>query len=165
MRSTPFQAFFLFTLLERPIVSYDSGIATATLRVRDGGNPDYTEHLRDAFIALFALYGANSYFDVNVVANVVLQGNTNQRYSVFYGQDYGNRDFSLSDPEVVRNLGDVGNLRTDYTANDFENVFYANFDDTDVTVHSVINLVWVITKYLDNFERDKTVGQRLTRVF
>lgn len=47
--------YFLTLLAERPLVSYNSGMATATLRVREIGNPNYEEHLRDAFVALFEL--------------------------------------------------------------------------------------------------------------
>lgn len=51
--------FFFFSIIitERPLVSYGSGMATATLRVRDEGNPDFQEHLRNAFTTLFELYG------------------------------------------------------------------------------------------------------------
>jgi hypothetical protein len=55
-------------------------VATATLRVRDVGSPDYQEILRNAFLYLFQVYGANSWFDLSVTLNVVLQGNTDKRY-------------------------------------------------------------------------------------
>ena len=149
---------------ERPLVSYESGIATATLRIRDEGNPDYEEHLRQAFISLYDLYGPGL-FDVSVTANAILQGNSNNRYSVWYGQDFGGRNFALAAPEVVRNLGDVANLQTNFTANDFEEIFFGTFENTDVSVHSLVNVVYIITRYLDDYERDQTVGRNLTRLF
>ena len=42
---------------ERPLVNYGSGMATATLRVRDDGTANFEEHLRHAFNTLYALYG------------------------------------------------------------------------------------------------------------
>ena len=73
------------SIAERPLVNLGSGLATATLRVRDQGNPDYQAFLRDAFVELFSLYGPG-YFNVSVTANVILQSNLNHRYSAFFGQ-------------------------------------------------------------------------------
>jgi hypothetical protein len=72
-------------ITERPLVNLGSGLATATLRVRDQGNPDYQAFLQDAFVELFSLYGPG-YFNVSVTGNVILQSNVNQRYSAFFGQ-------------------------------------------------------------------------------
>jgi hypothetical protein len=71
-------------------VNLGSGLATATLRVRDQGNPDYQAFLRDAFVELFSLYGPG-YFNVSVTANVILQSTVNQRYSAFFGQGKSKR--------------------------------------------------------------------------
>ena len=97
--TVPFTA---LVITERPLANYGSGMATATLRVTEEGNPDYAEHLRHCFTALFELYGPGrqfswlvfarncftnlfsiGYFDVNVSANCILQGNSDQRYSVW----------------------------------------------------------------------------------
>jgi hypothetical protein len=70
---------------ERPILNYSSGLATAVLRVREDDNPDHERHLQSAFAILFRLYGPG-YFDVQTTLNVVLVGDVDQRYSLFYGQ-------------------------------------------------------------------------------
>lgn len=132
--------------------------------MRDIGNPDYQEHLRNGFLTLFNLYGPG-YFDVSVTANVVLQSNLDHRFSVFYGQDFSDRSYDFGAPQVVRNLGDVADIPTDFNVDDFEGVFFANFENTEVSVHSIINIVFIITRYLDNFERNKTVGQQLTKLY
>jgi hypothetical protein len=66
---------------------------------------------------------------------------------------------------VVRNLGDVSSIRVNFSANEFEAIFYSNYEDTSVSVHSVVSTVFLITRYLNNFERDKTVGRNLTKLF
>ena len=71
----------------------------------------------------------------------------------------------MAAPEVVRNLGDVAGLQVDYTADDFAEIFFGTFDNTDVSVHSLINVVWIINRYLGDFARDQTVGRNLTRLF
>ena len=42
---------------------------------------------------------------------------------------------------------------------------FFSFENTDVSVHSSISTVFIITKYLDNWDRDKTVGTTLTRIY
>ena len=71
----------------------------------------------------------------------------------------------MAAPEVVRNLGDAAGLRVDYNADDFAEIFFGTFDNTDVSVHSLINVVWIINRYLGDFARDQTVGRNLTRLF
>jgi hypothetical protein len=72
----------------------------------------------------------------------------------------------MSDPEVVRNLGDVANLPTDFTADQFEEIFFANFSETSVSVHSIISVVYVITRFLGHFVRDATdKRQTMVRLF
>lgn len=93
----------------------------------------------------------------------------------------------MAPPEVVRNLGDVSrqadgsdrkstveltpfrslslSLRTDFNVDDFSEIFFATHDNTDVTVVSLVNLVWIANRYLGNYERDQTVGKNLTRLF
>jgi hypothetical protein len=72
----------------------------------------------------------------------------------------------MADPEVVRNLGDVANLPVDFTADQFEEIFFANFDQTSVSVFSMISVVYVITRFLDNFARDSSNRrQTMVRLF
>ena len=133
--------------------------------MRDRGEPDFQEHLRDAFVSLFSLYPEVAYFDLTTTANVVLQSHVNQRYSVFYGQDFADNDFTFGAPETIRNLGDVANINTNFDVSDFETVFFGNFENTEVSVHSIISIVFIITRYMDNFEQDKTVGQQLIKLY
>lgn len=51
----------LLTSPERPLVSYGSGLVTATLRIREGESDQHEEHLRNAFVALYDLYGEVEY--------------------------------------------------------------------------------------------------------
>ena len=88
-----------------------------------------------------------------------------QRFSVFYGQSFSDFEYTLGAPEVIRHLGDVSAIRTDFDIHDFSDVFFANFEHTQVRVVSIINIVFLITRYLQNFERDQTVGQVLTKVY
>ena len=144
---------------DRPIGNFEAGLATCTLRVREGPDQDYTAYLRTAFVTLFQIYG-DGFFDVSVTCNVILQGISNGKFSVFYGQDFGDRQYNIGPPTVVQDLGDVVNVPTDLTVDDFAEVFHAIHDDTDVTVHSIICIVFIMTRFLENFERDKVAGQR-----
>ena len=62
--------------------------------------------------------------------------------------------------QVVRNLGDVGNVRIDYDVTDFERAFFSIFDNTQVIVLGIISIVFIIRRYLESFERDRSTSGR-----
>jgi hypothetical protein len=134
------------------------------LRVREG-DPAILDHLRTTFTSLFDIYGHEYLFDVSITANVVLEGTVIPRFAVFYGQDFtGRRDYTAGPPETVRTLGDVEGLRTDFTVDDFDNVFRAYFTDSDVKVSEIINIIFIIRRYLPDFT-PAAGGQRIIRLF
>jgi hypothetical protein len=147
--------------LERPVGDRAHGLSEATLRI-PVDHENVRGALHRAFSRLFAIYGSHGYFDVTVTANVILQGRSNERFSVFYGQDYSNvsRNLTFGNPMIIRRLGQVGQLPTQFAQQDFENVFFANFEDTDVRVHSVISFVYLIRRYMRNYERMRTTWRR-----
>jgi hypothetical protein len=161
-------ALFCFSFLqERPLAGMSSGVACCTLRVRNVGQPDYRRLLRDCFVYLFSTYPGNrGFFDLSVTCNSVLESSLDGRVSVWFGQTFSDsQDFSMGPAHVIRNLGDVSNVNVNFSTEDFQNVFAANFDETSVFVREVINVVFVITKYLSDYNRMKTVGARLTRIY
>ena len=134
---------------------------SATLRIREG-EPDVAGHLRDGFYRLFEVYGVGAAWDVSVTANVVLRGHLDGRYSVFMGQDFGGRprDYGLAPMQVVSRLSDIRDLRTDFGLDDFAEAFLANHSGSDVSVHSVISVVYLATRVLGNFDADHVIGDR-----
>ena len=134
---------------------------SATLRVREG-EPDVAGHLRDGFYRLFEVYGAGSPWDVSVTANVVLRGQSDGRYSVFMGQDFGSRprDYGLAPMQVVSRLSDIRDLRTDFGLEDFAEAFLANHSGSDVSVHSIISVVYLATRVLGDYAADQVLGNR-----
>ena len=126
------------------------GIAVATLRIREN-DPDIEGHLRRGFLSLFEIYGAGKFY-VTVTANAVLRGHLDGRFSVFMGQDFGNRprDYGMTDVRVVSGLADVTDLQTDFGVEDFAEAFLGNHADTSVSVHSLVSVVYLITRILDN---------------
>jgi hypothetical protein len=153
---------------DRPIYQQAAGLSEATLRIRETES-DYRSHLRRCFLTLFDVHAGTSavIFDVTVTANAVLQGRSNGRYSMFYGQDYGRRgDFTIGGAaREVHSLADVDSLPVDFDISDFEDVFFSNFDNSDVSVHSLVNIVYIVRRYLVNFEADQRVGQRLVKLY
>jgi hypothetical protein len=157
------ESFFLEPVLfiERPVGDRAHGLSEATLRI-PAGHDNFLEPLFRAFTRLFAIYGNRGYFDVSVTANVVLEGRNEDTYSVFYGQDYSNvsREFAFDGPITIRRLAQVGQLPTQFALQDFEHVFFGNFEDTSVTVHSIICYVYLIRRYMSNYEQQRTTGDR-----
>jgi hypothetical protein len=134
----------------------------ATLRL-PAEYPDYREALRTAFSELYEWYGAG-YFDVSVTANVILRGQSERTFSVFYGQDFSTdeieeRDFSMIRSQRIKDMSQAYRLRINYTAADFGGAFFSYFDDSDVSVYGVVNIVYVMKRVLDNFSVQKKLGR------
>lgn len=152
---------------ELPLTGRSDGVSIATLRIREG-DPDARTHLTNAFAELFRVYeGPNVRFSVSVTANAILQAGSASRsrtYSVWYGQHFNrpgdNRNYNFANrtadggPPTVSNLGDVRELSTLFSSNDFQRLFLANHSSSNVTVHSLISIVYLITRDLPNFQRD-----------
>lgn len=116
--------------------------------------------LESAFINLFDIYGSDDFFDVSVTCNVVLQGQDG-RFSIYYGQDFGAKNSTIGNVVSVRSLEDVHKITTDLDLEDFERVFFANHEDTHVRVVSMVNIVYIISRHLDNFDRQRASRGRL----
>ena len=134
----------------------------ATLRLPANLTTEEIEtELESAFINLFDIYGSGGgFFDVSVTSNVVLQG-PDGRFSIYYGQDFGARNTSMAPVTTVYSLEDVQDVPVDLDLAAFEAVFFANHEDTHVRVDSMVNLVYIITRYLSNFDNQRASRGRI----
>ena len=150
------QRYFLFS--EQVILDREKSILQACLRVREN-HPDKKKVLMEAFKKLFKVYPEPSPFYVSVTCNVILASNSgsdsNQTFSVFWGQDFSeSRNFTSPLSFEVRKFQDVGKIKTSFTVQEFEQIFLNNFPDTKTSVHEVISIVYLIRK-LGSFYEDK----------
>lgn len=140
----------------------------ATLRIREGEDEAAVrEHLREALVSLFETFGPGL-FEVTLTANVVLKGNYDgaDSYSIFYGQDYADRDLNAAPKVEVRDLAQAALLPTSFSAAQFDSIFGATFENTTVSVDSVIAQVYIFRRSLDNFERQRfSYGNTLQRLY
>jgi hypothetical protein len=147
-----------FAFTERPFVHRNQGLAECTLRVREDDGR-VRAHLLRTFGQLFGIYGAQSRFEVCYSANAVLRGQLDNKWSLWYGLDYSNPqdpgrasiNFLHADREeqdfvgyhVVNSIGDVENLRVDFDADQFAQLFYENHENSAVMVHSLVSIVFI----------------------
>jgi hypothetical protein len=159
-----------FFPLER-LIDSGQGLAEATLRIR-ASLPNFQTELLKAFGALYEHWGEGR-FDVTYTANVVLQGDQNRRYSLFYGQNFESknsiprnyRSYALGKVAAVVNLADVANLRTAFDIGDFEDVIKMQFPNSAVSVHSLVNIVYIIRRVMRDYHAEKTVGSHYTTLY
>jgi hypothetical protein len=144
------------------------GLSETTVRV-PLGHENIPGILWRAFTKLFKKYGAHGKgFDVVVTANAVLHGNEEGgRYRMFFGQDYGEvRELTFAAPMTVRHMSQVTGLRTDYDQEDFERVFFRNFEDSDVTVEEGVSVVYIICRLMRDYMAERTTLQpQFNRLF
>jgi hypothetical protein len=144
------------------VLSRQSGLVVATLRIREG-EPDFYGHLRAGFVRLWDLYGPG-HWDVTVTANVILRSTVDGRFSVFMGQSFGEtRDYNMTLVQVVSRLEDVQDLRVDFGVEDFAEAFFGNHHNTSVAVHSVLSIVYLISQVLEDYEEDRVIFGRGAR--
>lgn len=120
-----------------------------------------------AFSRLYELYGDGP-FSVVTTCNVVLRGNSSDTFSVYYGQAYGDlahRQHRARRVKTVKHLGDVGSIEVAHSLEDFGEVFLSTHSDSNVTVDSIINVVFLITRPLQNFNADAISNRQHRRVY
>ena len=104
-----------------------------------------------AFDKLFRLYPEENFsFYVSITCNVVLKGGPPDAptFSIFWGQDHHKEDknrFDLDNFKVSK-LQDVSKIRTQFVPSEFESVFYNALPNSQVTVHEIVSLVYIIRK-------------------
>lgn len=94
---------------------------------------------------------------MTLTANAVLKGKEDS-FSVFHGSDYtaeGRKSATMSDIHYVWSMSDVGDIPVRLDRDDFENIFNRIFSTSDVSVHSLASLVYIIRKPLENYQADK----------
>lgn len=126
-----------------------------------------------AFAELFGTYATkkdpNPSFDVHVTANLVVTSRKLKTWSIFFGQDLGEEDgrqtVTLQSHYEVNFPSDVYKLPTVFSTKEFSELFERIFGDTDGVVHSLASVVFIIRKIMADYEGQKSVGNRLTRLF
>jgi len=121
--------------------------------------PAIRGHLRTVFSDLFRehLEARNAGFEVVITFNVILTNTERTSFSVYYGQDYRATSShgvhpalrgESGRPTLVQTLRDVDNIPVTF---DFEQVLRnlrGAFTSSNVTVHRVLNVVYLIYRFV-----------------
>jgi len=124
-----------------------------------------SESLERIFIDLLEQLQENDHYEVIITFNAILYSPTQGTYSLFYGHDFrrdnsGGRARELSfygDSTIVRNQFDVQNIPT---VVDYDRLLHEHrdaFSDSSVYIHSFINVVYLIYKYVPTAPRRRRV--------
>jgi len=116
-------------------------------------------HLRSVFSGLFREHveARNAGFEVVVTFNVILTNAERTTFSVYYGQDYRATSShgvhpALGDgsgqPTLVQTLRDVENIPIQFDLDRVVRNLRAAFTSSDVVVHRVLNLVYLIYRFV-----------------
>jgi hypothetical protein len=136
------------------------------LRIQDGAK-DARKVLLKAFGKLYGIYGTAS-FDVTISCNAVLEGIGGNSWTLWFGHDFAagkTHDFMMGEVHRVDSLEDVHRLPLSFTTADFQELFDTNFENSSVRVYSLASIVYKITRLMENYGRDRTVGQKFTKLF
>ena len=92
-------------------------------------------------------------FQVTLTCNLVLEGRQEEHesYSIFYGLDFDtdtSRNVELERLYVVKTQTDLAKLPVDFENFDFVQIYDRNFENSQARVHSLVNVVYLISKHL-----------------
>lgn len=127
-----------------------------TLRFRFD-SPLIAVTLHNIFVDLFQEQPTNGIdgFEVVVTYNVILHSQDSNTYSLFYGQDHRGTNAGGAAREirhpinfVIRNLLDVDNLPTQFNEQTLLNEHQFAFEHSNVSVHSFINVIFLIYQFV-----------------
>jgi len=139
------------------LVNKRAGLADGVLRIPFGlDRREVQEHLLTGLSKLYSLYG-NGKFDISVTCNAVLQANLSGKVGLWFGQNFGKdvRNYALSTVFTIQTPAEVLKLPTEFQVSDFANVYFDAFPDSGVSVHSLVNLIYICRRYLSDFQRDR----------
>ena len=142
-----------------------AGLAEWTIRTRFN-DPKVGQHLREAFKEIHESYPDGSEFELICTGNAILKGvgpnGRGNTFRVWHGVDYdemGAKGGILLHPVYkLKELDDLEHVDLANCTNeaDFVENFQANFGESNVSVLMMLNHVFVIRKFLDDFQRDRT---------
>ena len=140
------------------------GLAEWTIRTRFG-DPKVRHHLATVFKEIHEAYPDGSEFELICTANAILQGvgpTGGPTYRVWNGVDYdeaGAKGGILLHPVYkLKELDDLEHVDLENCTNEaeFTEGFQANFGESNISVLMLLNHVFVIRKFLTDFQRDRT---------
>lgn len=114
--------------------------------------------LRRVFFDLFREQSesSGSGFEVVVTFNAVLTNSTETTFSLFYGHDHRGSNVAGAAPElrygqtvIVRSLLDLDSIPTSFNADELLASHRHAFQDSNVHVHSFVNVVYLIYRFVD----------------
>lgn len=138
--------------------------------VRFRADYPFIEHkLREVFLDLFREHTENSTdgFEVMITFNAILTNSDRTTFSVFYGQDFGFDNLAgaanqlrHSDPVVVKSLLDVDKIPTRVDLDSILTAHRHSFDNSNVRIDQILNIVYLIRRFVDNFTVQKRAFKR-----
>lgn len=114
--------------------------------------------LRNIFFDLFREHteSSNSGFEVVITFNAILTNSSESTFSLFYGHDHRASNIAGAAPElsygetvVVRTLLDIESVPTVFSQDELRRSHRHAFENSNVHVHSFINIVYLIYRFID----------------
>jgi hypothetical protein len=137
-------------------------LSEAILRLPDS-HPDPRSVLVKTFVKLFSLYTTTGEpppsFDITLTANLALYSPKKNAWGFYYGQNFdandGKTSLALTTSYRVDSLSDVHKIPVAVPVEDFSNAFDQIFGDTDTVVDHIAAVVYVITKVMKDFSKER----------
>jgi hypothetical protein len=136
-------------------------LAETTVRLPFDGFLPAQHYLQRAILLLQATYGPSVTFDIVITGNLILRSGPTGKFDVWFGQDFSAAteasELRVGTVYRVRNLDDVRNVPGSFDLETFAEAARNKFPRSNVVVHSVINLVYIIRTFVAKTPPDRAV--------
>jgi hypothetical protein len=138
---------------DRPIPDNQAGVlAETTVRIPFDGFRPASYYLQKAILQLQTIYDKKVTFDLVITGNLILKTQTSGKLDVWFGQDFSNAtdtsELRVGPVYRVRDISDVSKVPTEFSFDTFAEAVRNKFPRSSLTLHSVINLVYIIRTFV-----------------
>jgi hypothetical protein len=157
-----------------------TGVTQAVLRINAQAPETKFHHDLQAAYDQIAIVHPGDPVVITLTANVILKSNSDHTYSIFFGQSFGGTraiylgqqydevtgvQTKLFSEFVVNNREDLLKLPVQFNTEDFSALYKRHFSHSDITVVSVVSLVYLLSAGIDLYDQEHTLGKTPVDLF
>jgi hypothetical protein len=157
-----------------------TGVTQAVLRINAQAPESKFRHDLSAAYDQIALVHPGDPVVITLTANVILKSNSDHTYSIFFGQSFGGTraiylgqqydevtgvQTKLFSEFVVNSDDDLLKLPVQFNTEDFASIYKRHFSHSDITVTSVVSLVYLLSAGMDLYDQEHTLGKTPVDLF
>jgi hypothetical protein len=157
-----------------------TGVTQAVLRINAQAPESKFRHDLEVSYNRIAAVHPGEPIVLTITANVILKSNSDHTYSIYFGQSFGGTraiylgqkydeatgvQTQLFSEFVVNSPEDLQKIPIHFNTEDFEAIYKRHFSHSDISVTSVVSLVYLLSAGIDRYDQEHTLGKTPVDLF